>query len=200
MTVDNKPVLPKESKGGKKGRIAGKKAGNNKKQTLEHQLRLELMKNCMIYGKSFESSVLYFKSKGYSLGHTNFTELRNELKSAKEQQEWFSREALYVIEDDHHLSVDRIRLMENRLLEEFEAVSATQFYKYVNQGTAQQEIIRNKSHDANLLLRIIAQFQSLQETKTKMFGATPMVQELMEVHRRQEDEQGVTTEKVITTG
>ncbi len=79
-------------------------------------------------------------------------------------------------------------MMEDRLLQEFEQLAATSYYKYINEGTDQQELIRNKTHDYSALLRVISQFQSLQETKTKMFSATPLVQEVMEVHARQEEE------------
>jgi len=163
------------------------------KRQLDHEYKLSLMKDCMIYGKSFESTKIYFESKGLTLSINHFTNLKNELKSAKKAIQWFDKEALYVIEDDHMLSVERIRMMENRLLEEFEQVAATNFYKYINSNTDQQEIIRNKAHDANLLLRIIAAFESLQVTKTKMFSATPLVQEMMEVHRMHEEESQIIT-------
>jgi len=81
-------------------------------------------------------------------------------------------------------------MMEDRLLQEFEQLAATSFYKYINQGKPEQELIRNKAHDYSALIRVISQFQSLQETKTKMFSATPLVQEVMEVHARQEIEEG----------
>ncbi|MCH7648864.1 MAG: hypothetical protein IIA83_09685 [Thaumarchaeota archaeon] len=41
------------------------------------------------------------------------------------------------------------------------------------------------------MLRLIAEFRALQETKTKMFAATPLVQEMMEVHRRQEENENL---------
>jgi hypothetical protein len=188
MVDDRPPTLPKKRKVGNNSRKPRIKPEDMTKQQLQFQIKLGLMKDCQIFGKSFESSKLYFKSKGYELGHTTFTTLRKELESTDNAKEWFSQEALVVIRDDHKLSVERIRMLENRLLEEFEQVSATNFYKYLNAGTPEQQVIRNKAHDANLLLRIIAQFQSLQETKTKMFSATPLVQELMEVHARQEEE------------
>jgi len=158
------------------------------------------MRTCKIYGKSFEESKAYFKLKGYELGETTFTDLRTELKSHDAAKGWFSNEALFVIEEDHQLSVERIRMMEDRLLAEFEQLAATSYYKYINQNTDQQELVKNKAHDVHALLRVISQFQSLQETKTKMLSATPLVQEIMEVHARQEDEdsQHQTKEKLST--
>ncbi len=160
---------------------------------MEHEVKLSLMRDCKLYGKSVEATIAYFTSKGYNLGHTQYTDLTKELKSARMAIQWFDKEALYVIEQDHMLSTERIRMMENRLLEEFEQVAATNFYKYINEGKDEQEIIRNKSHDANLLLRIITSFESLQLTKTKMFSAAPLVQEMMEVHRMHEDEAQIIT-------
>ena len=185
--MPNKPqlMLPDYSKTGSK---SPKPKPDNKAQ-LKHKLKLELMRTCMIYGKSYEESKAYFKLKGYELGETTFVDLRTELKSHRNAAGWFSNEALFVIEEDHQLSVERIRLMEDRLLQEFEQLSATNYYTYINQGTEQQQLVRNKIHDVNALLRVIAQFQSLQETKTKMFSATPLVQEIMEVHAQQEEEQ-----------
>jgi len=146
------------------------------------------MRDCQIYGKSLEDSKLYFNSKGYSLSKSQATKLKKELKSVKNSKEWFSKEALFVIEDDHKLSVERIRVMEDRLMQEYEQVSSTSFYNNWDIQNPNQELTINKNHDANLLLKIIAQFQSLQESKTKMFSATPMVQELMAVHAQQEEE------------
>ena len=177
------------------------KHGVRKKQQVEHAYKLSIMRECQIYGKSYEECKMYFESKGFTLGESQFFELRKELKSADNAREWFSKEALFVIEDDHMLSVQRIRMMEDRLLKEFEQVAATNFYKYLNAGSEEQEIIRNKAHDGHFLLRIIGEFRALQEIKTKMFSATPLVQELMEVHRRQDVEQNapppVKTEKVV---
>jgi hypothetical protein len=147
------------------------------------------MRTCKIYGKSYEETKTYFKLKGFELSETTFTDLRTELKSRNAAEGWFSNEALYVIEEDHQLSVERIRLMEDRLLQEFEQLAATNYYKYVNQGKPEQELVRNNAHDTHALIRVIAQFQSLQETKTKMFSATPLVQEVMEVHAQQEEEE-----------
>jgi len=195
MVEDSKPKPKKEKKNGGKERKTPKKHGGYTNRELEHQVKLGLMRECMIYGKGFEASKAYFEFKGFTLGSTQFTELRNEIKSAQNAKEWFSKEALFVIEEDHMLSVERIRIMEDRLLQEFEQVASTNFYKYINAGTKEQEIIRNKAHDVNALLRIIQQFQSLQETKTKMFSATPLVQEIMEVHRRQEAESKIVNEE-----
>ncbi len=187
---DNNPIRDSNThkKSVNKSQNVGIKSVHSKTTHIKHQHKLSLMRDCQIYGKSYEASKAYFNSKGYSLSISQFTNLRNELKTTKTAREWFSKEALYVMEDDHILSVDRIRMMEDRLLTEFEQVSATNFYRYINAGTDEQEIIRNKAHDGKFLLRIISQFESLQETKAKMFSATPLLQELMEVHRRQEDE------------
>lgn len=205
MATKKKPkAIPKKKNVAKPQKPVTKHGGMTNHE-LEHQYKIELMRSCQIYGKNYDECKAYFESRGFTLGTTQFTELRNELKSSQNATEWFSKEALFVIEEDHMLSVERIRMMENRLLSEFEAVAATNFYKYINAGQADQEVIRNKAHDAQLLLRIIAQFQSLQETKTKMFSATPMVQEMMEVHARQEEEENnptptnPKTEKPITT-
>ena len=62
----------------------GPKPRKPKKETkgsLKHKLKLELMRTCKIYGKNFEESKSYFKLKGFELGETTFTDLRNELKS-----------------------------------------------------------------------------------------------------------------------
>lgn len=179
------PTPPNDSKNGAKHRNTKRKS----KATLKRELKLELMRTCKIYGKSYDETKAYFKLKGFELGETVFTELRTELKSRNAAEGWFSNEALYVIEEDHQLSVERIRLMEDRLLQEFEQLAATNYYKYINEGKPEQELIRNSAHDVNALLRVIAQFQSLQETKTKMFSATPLVQEVMEVHAQQEEEE-----------
>ena len=156
------------------------------KQTIRHEVKLELMRSCRIYRKTREETVKYFKSKGYSLSSSNFTILINELKSLKNAKDWFSKEALFFIEEDHMLSVETIKMMEDRLIQEYGQVAATSFYK--NSETDATKLVINKNHNPELLLKIIAQFQSLQETKNKMFSATPLVQELMEVHAQQAEE------------
>jgi len=143
----------------------------NGDKKMKHPYKLSLMRDCQIFGKGYEESKKYFKSKGFTLGSTQFTDLRNELKSANHAKNWFSKEALFVIEEDHMLSIERIRSMESDLVNE-----------YWN------------TDNVNLKIRIIAQFESLQLTKTKMFSCTPMVQEMLEAHRRQEDMENKTAE------
>ena len=146
------------------------------------------MRTCLIFGKHFQAAKQYFKANGLNLGETKFYDLKNELQSPKASEDWFSKEAIWVIQDDHKLSVERIRMLEDRLMEEFQQVASTSFYTYMNEGEEQKQLIQNEAHDAQLLLRIIAQFQSLQETKNKMYSATPLVQEIMEIQKRQEQE------------
>ena len=160
----------------------------NKKELI-HDVKLSLMGDCEIYGKSFKEEQVYFKSKGYSLSQAQSTRLTQELHSPERTRNWFSKEALYVIEDDHMLPVERIRMMEDRLMQEFEHVSSTSFYNNYDITKPNQKLTRNTNHDADLFLKIIAQFESLQLTKTKLFSCTPMVQALMEVHRKEEDEE-----------
>ena len=136
----------------------------NKKELI-HDVKLSLMRDCQIYGKPFKEEQVYFKSKGYSLSQAQSTRLKQELHSPERVRNWFSKEALYVIEEDHMLSVERIRSMESDLVKE-----------YWN------------TDNVNVKIRIIAQFESLQLTKTKMFSATPLVQELLQVHRQQAEE------------
>ena len=143
----------------------------NKKELI-HEVKLSLMRDCEIYGKSFKEKQVYFKSKGYSLSQAQSTRLKQELHSPERIRNWFSKEALYVIEEDHMLSVERIRSLEDKLLELFYTI-------YTKTKKSIQEI--------HLLIKLTAEFRSLQETKSKMFSATPLVQELMEVHRRQEE-------------
>ncbi len=184
----DQPTSPNDSKNGAKPRKSERKS----KAQLKRELKLELMRTCMIYGKSYEESKAYFKLKGFELGETVFTELRKELKSRKAAEGWFSNEALFVIEEDHQLSVERIRLLENQLLKEFEQLSATNYYKYINEGQPNQALSKNPLHDLHGLLRVTAEFRAIQEIKNKMFSATPLVQELMEVHARQEEEDSKT--------
>ena len=143
----------------------------NKKE-LTHEVKLSLMRDCEIYRKPFKEEQVYFKSKGYSLSQAQSTRLKQELHSPERIRNWFSKEALYVIEEDHMLSVERIRSLEDKLLELFYTI-------YSKTKKSIQEI--------HLLIKLTAEFRSLQETKSKMFSATPLVQELMEVHRRQEE-------------
>ena len=158
-------------KNGQNAQLAGTQRGTLTKRELEHQYKLSLMRDCQIYGKSLEDSKLYFNSKGYSLSKSQSTELKKELKSSKMAENWFSKEALFVMEESHMISVEAGRKMEADLVFEYW-----------------------KCDDINKKIRIIAQWESLQMTMTKMFSATPMVQELMEVHRRQEDEENKTAE------
>jgi len=141
----------------------------NGDKKMQHPYKLSLIRDCQMYGKGYEESKKYFKSNGFTLGSTQFTDLRNELKSAKSAENWFSKEALFVMEESHMISVEAGRKMEADLVFEYW-----------------------KCDDVNKKIRIVAQWESLQMTMTKMFSATPMVQELMEVHRREEDEENRT--------
>jgi len=160
---------------------------NNKKQEYLHKYKLSLMRECIIYGKSFKETQIFFKSRGVSLSQSQYTRLKQELMSAKLAKNWFSKEALFVIEEDHQLSVERIRMIEDRLMQEFEQVASTSFYNNWDIKKPNQKLTINKNHDGNYMLKLITVFMALQEIKTKMFGATPLVQELMDVHRQQEE-------------
>lgn len=149
---------------------------DSSKREITHGLKLEWMRSCVMFGKTFAQTVIYFKSKGFNLAPTQNTELRNELKSSKQSVNWFSKEALYVIEDDHKLSVERIRWMEDTLINQYAI------------------LVDEKDPDIHLMDKLVARFESLQMTKTKMFSATPMVQEMMEVHRMQEEESNIVKE------
>ena len=170
-----------------KAQLACSQRSTLTKPQLDHQYKLSLMRDCQIYGKSLEDSKLYFNTKGYSLSQSQFTKLKKELKSSKFAENWFTKEALFVIEEDHMQSVERIRMMEDRLMQEFDQVSSTSFYNNYDITKPNQKLTRNTNHDTDLFLKIIAQFESLQLTKTKMFSCTPMVQEMLEAHRRQEE-------------
>ncbi len=145
------------------------------KQELEHKYKLGLMRECQIYGKSLKECKVYFGDKGYSLSKTQFTALRNELKSRKSAKNWFSNEALYVIEEDHMIQVETGRSIVADLVKEY--------------WTAE---------DLNDKLRIASEWESLTLTMTKIYSATPMVQELMEVHARQENEETKAQEQTQT--
>ena len=136
------------------------------KQELEHKYKLGLMRECQIYGKSLKECKIYFGDKGYSLSKTQFTGMRNELKSRKSAKNWFSREALYVIEEDHMIQVETGRAIVADLVKEYWLTT-----------------------DINDKIRIASEWESLSLTMTKIYSATPMVQELMEVHARQEMEE-----------
>ncbi len=159
---------------------------------LAHQYKLTLANDCKIFGKDYKESQLYFIDHGFKLGETQWKQLRKELKSTKRAKNWFSKEALYAIEDDHMLSVERIRSLEDKLVNEMnKLISDDDFDTVVSYSTDTSGIVklRVKNYNLELLMKLVAQFQSLQETKTKMFSATPMVQEMLEVHRRQEEEE-----------
>jgi len=161
--------------------------GNNKKQEYLHNYKLLLMRECIMFGKSFKDTQIFFKSRGISLSQSQYTRLKNELKSDKISKEWFGKEIEYVIEDDHRTSVERIRAVENRMMQEFEQVSSTSFYENWHTAKSHQELKRNKNHDSNALIRLSSEIRAIQETKTSMFAATYLVQELIAVRIRHEE-------------
>ena len=136
------------------------------KTELEHKYKLGLMRECQIYGKSLKECKVYFADKGYSLSKTLFTKMRNELKSRRSAKNWFSKEALFIIEEDHMIQVETGRAIVADLVKEYW-----------------------EAEDINEKLRIASEWESLSLTMTKIYSATPMVQELMEVHARQEVEE-----------
>ncbi len=189
MTDKKKPKASKEIK--QKDQLAPTQRSRLTKTELEHIVKLALMKDSQIYGKSFHETKVYFESKGFSLSRSQFTALRTELKSAKNSKNWFSKEALFVIEEDHMLSVERIRELDAAI------------YKHLKSLTDKEKLTPQK---LNLLERLTARFESLQKTKTQMFSATPLVQEMMEVHAQQQEESQAPPisakreEKEITNG
>jgi len=171
MTKDIKSNNLEQSKTVSNGQPQPRKLSHKE---MEHIVKLSLVRECNIYGKPYKETQKFFKDRSLSLSSTQWKNLRLELKSPKSAKNWFSKEAMYVIEEDHMLSVERIRSLEDKLLEQFDNI-----YTKTKKST----------QDIHLLIKLVAQFQSLQETKTKMFSATPLVQEMMEVHARQQEEQ-----------
>ena len=149
-----------------KAQLTGTQRSTMTKTELEHKYKIGLMRECQIYGKPLKECKIYFADKGFSLSKTQFTALRNELKSRKSAKNWFSNEALYVMEEAHMISTETGRKLEEDLMLAY-------------WGT----------DELDEKLKIISQWESLQMTMTKMYSATPMVQELMEVHSRQEAEE-----------
>jgi len=144
--------------------------------TLRHQLKLHYMKDCVFYGKSIRETQEYFKSKGESLSISNYTMLKKQVFSVENQKHWFSREALFVMEEDHRNSVERIRNLENHLV--------MRIHKIMEKKDPDIE-------ELHLFIRLMAEFRATQETKSKLFSATPQVQELMTIHRQQLEETNI---------
>lgn len=195
MAKSTKPKKPNDSQNDRKSQKVPTKHGGMTNKQIEHQYKLSLMRECQIYGKLYAETSEYFKSKGFTLGHTQFTELRNELKSSKSAKDWFSKEALYVIEEDHMVSVERMRLFENTLVNKtLKLINDDDFETKTTFITTDSGVTsRVKNYNFELYLKSMAEFRAIQETKTKMFSATPMVQEMLEIHRRREEEEQAYT-------
>lgn len=200
MTEKNKPKDLKKSKTVPKRQNIGTNVTPMTKPQVEHEYKLSLMRECQIYGKQYAECKEYFRSKGFSLGTTQFKLLRAELKNTKSAKEWFSKEALYVIEEDHMISVERIRKYEEKLVNiSHKLIKEDDFETNVEYSTDKSGIVklRVRNYNTELFLKIISEFKSIQEVKTKMFSATPLVQEMMEVHARQEEDSQILSKPAI---
>jgi len=133
-----------------------KDSKKKKKQDVIRELKLALVRECQIWGKSYIETREYFKLQGYTLSRGNWHKMKNELASTRFAKEWFSREALNAMEHDHMISVERIRQMENRLLQDFENIAGTAYVSYADADEKTKTAIRQRSH---ILLKIIAQFE-----------------------------------------
>ena len=201
MTESKKSKPTEKSKNGAKSRKSPTKHGGMTNKELEHQYKLSLMRECMVYGKDYRETKSYFNDRGFTLGKTQFTELRTELRGVKSARNWFSSEALYMLEQDHMISVERIRKYEDKLVNiSNRLIEEDDFETSVNYDTDKSGIVklRVRNYNTELFLKIISEFKSIQETKTKMFSATPLVQEMMEVHRQQEAEKDIVTQPAKT--
>ena len=163
MTEDKKPKASKEIKSGNKSQNIETKHGKMTKPEVEHAYKLALTRDCQIYGKLLPEAKIYFKSKGFTLGHTQFTALRNELKSTKTAKDWFSKEALYIIEEDHMISVERIRALEDKLVNEMnKLISDDEFDTIVQYSSDASGVVklRVKNYNLELLIKLTAQSQT----------------------------------------
>lgn len=152
------------------------------KKELFHELKIEYIRYCVIYNKTFKETQEFFKAKKISLSESTWRTLKLEIHNSKYAKNWFSKEALYVIEQDHMISVERIKIMDNQLFSEFITL---------------QKTFDKTPEDIALLLSIVARYQAVQETKTKMFSATPMVQEMAEIRDRRESEDELWNTPVV---
>ena len=202
MTNTKKPKVNDKSSIGKESQPIDKQRSIMTKTELEHAYKLGLMRDCQIYGKSYPESKAYFKSKGFTLGHSQNTELKKELKSRQTAKDWFSKEALYVIEEDHMVSVERIRLVEDKIVTQLLKLIKDDDFETTISYDKYENVVKIRNYNLELLDKLTVRFESLQETKTKMFSATPLVQEMMEVHEQQQNESQITIptkkEKEIT--
>ncbi len=164
--------------------------GGLSKSELEHKYKVELVRSCQIYGKSYKEAKSYFAAQGFTLGSTLWKKLRLELTTRKSAKEWFSKEALYVIEEDHMNSVERIRSIESIIVAQIHKLMGEgDFDTKVHFDTSDEGVRqRVENYNLELLIKLTATFESIQKTKTDMFSCTPMVQEMMEVRARQDQE------------
>lgn len=156
-----------------------------------HQYKIGLVRECMIYGKSLKETQKYFASKGLKISKKSWQNYRNELKSAKSAKDWFSKEAMYAMEEDHMLAVESARRIEDKIKNILSRLlNEDDFDTKVDYATKSdgQVIQRVTNYNTELLIRLSGEFRAMQETKTKLFSATPMVQEMLEVHRRRKEE------------
>jgi hypothetical protein len=180
---------------GQKGTSRSLRGGLSKSE-LEHKYKIELIRNCQIYGKSFKEAKAYFAAQGFSLSSSHWKNLKKELTTRTSAKEWFSKEALYIIEEDHMNSVERIRSIESLIVKQIHKLMGEgDFDTKVHFDTTDKGVKqRVENYNTELLIKLTSQFESIQMTKTKMFSATPMVQELIEVHARQEQEESKAQE------
>lgn len=188
MTEETKPKVSHKSKNDSKDESQAPKLTPVE---LAHQYKLTLANDCKTFGKDYKETQAYFHDQGFTLSKSQFVALRKELKSTKRAKNWFSKEALFAMEDDHMLSVERIRNVEDKIVRQIDRLlKEDDFETKVTYNTKGDGIVKMRVRDYNteLLIKLTSQFESLQTTKTKMFAATPLVQEIMEVHRRHEED------------
>jgi len=155
-----------------KAQLTGTQRSPLTKTDLEHQYKMELMRDCQIYGKSLKECKLFFGDKGYSLSKSLFTTLRNELKSRKSSKNWFSKEALFAVEEDHMISVDRIRKVEDVLVKQLlTLMDEDKFETSVNFDTDKDGIVklRVRNYNLELLIKLTSAFESSSLSKSIVF-------------------------------
>ena len=164
-----------------KGQILVTKKSQTKAQ-IERKLKLEYTKECMFYGFKYPAAKNFFISKGINPpSRALYKQLKEKVRKDRNQSTWYSKDALLLMEEDHQKSIARAMLMEERLIADDDLLEEVQMDEDMKESQKQM-FINIKSQARSTIYK---NWRELQDIKSKMFNATPLVTEIVEVHRRQ---------------
>lgn len=171
------------------------------KKKVSKQLKLEMMRYCLLWGYSVEMQISYFKQRGFELSASYAHELKAELESDESVQGWYTDVSMRMMEREQKLDFEQVVELEKLTMTEIAQLNMTNVYIVAPKKNPKDPdvLILNDQHDSALMAKLISTLVELKKVKSDMLAATPVVQAIMVKKRKEEERKRLAEEEALAT-